>query len=355
MKNIADSAKYRLLTNHFKPGPTYSFPRFATGRKFQHKWLHQFQPWLVYSEVAKGGFCLPCALFATANQGIEIGTLVSRPLINLSKALEILGKHKEKKYHLVALTKCDEFLRVMKGQQPSIAQRLNKSVTDTVATNRQILKSIIETLILCGRQNIPLRGHRDNLTDIERDSEHVIGHGNFWALLQFRVGLGDDVLAKHLDKAARNAAYTSADIQNQLLAVIGDHIQGQILCRVSQAVGFTIVADEVTDISNKEQLSLVLRYASIDDTVREDFIGFVECDEGITGAALATKIFSTLQGYGLDLKKLRGQAYDGAANMSGATRGAAAIIKEQYPLALYLHCASHCLNLAVVKSLAFAI
>ena len=269
VKNIADSAKYRLLTNHFKPGPTYSFPRFATGRKFQHKWLHQFQPWLVYSEVAKGRFCLPCALFATANQGIEMGTLVSRPLINLSKALEILGKHKEKKYHLVALTKCDEFLRVMKGQQPSIAQRLNKSVTDTVATNRQILKSIIETLILCGRQNIPLRGHRDNLTDIERDSEHVIGHGNFWALLQFRVGSGDDVLAKHLDKEARNAAYTSADIQNQLLAVIGDHIQGQILCRVSQAVGFTIVADEVTDISNKEQLSLVLRYASTDDTVRE--------------------------------------------------------------------------------------
>ena len=83
----------------------------------------------------------------------------------------------------------------------------------------------------------------------------------------------------------------------------------------------------------------------------EDFVGFVECDEGITGAALATKIMSTLQGYGLNLKNLRGHAYDGAANMSGATRGAAALIREQCPLALYLHCVSHCLNLAVVKSL----
>lgn len=36
---------------------------------------------------------------------------------------------------------------------------------------------------------------------------------------------------------------------------------------------------------------------------------------------------------------------------SGKTRGAAAIVKSQYPRALYLHCASHCLNLAVVKSL----
>ena len=37
--------------------------------------------------------------------------------------------------------------------------------------------------------------------------------------------------------------------------------------------------------------------------------------------------------------------------MAGSVRGTAALIKAQYPLALYLHCASHCLNLAIVKSL----
>ena len=37
--------------------------------------------------------------------------------------------------------------------------------------------------------------------------------------------------------------------------------------------------------------------------------------------------------------------------MSGATKGAASIITAQYPLALYLHCVSHCLNPAVVKAL----
>ena len=37
--------------------------------------------------------------------------------------------------------------------------------------------------------------------------------------------------------------------------------------------------------------------------------------------------------------------------MSGKNNGAAAIISSSYPLALYLHCASHSLNLAVVKSL----
>ena len=32
-------------------------------------------------------------------------------------------------------------------------------------------------------------------------------------------------------------------------------------------------------------------------------------------------------------------------------QAAAALISQEYPLAIYLHCASHCLNLAVVKSL----
>ena len=63
------------------------------------------------------------------------------------------------------------------------------------------------------------------------------------------------------------------------------------------------------------------------------------------------KILSFLSTLGLDPTNLRGQAYDGAGNMSGSTNGTAALISSQYPLALYLHCASHSLNLAVVKSL----
>ena len=85
--------------------------------------------------------------------------------------------------------------------------------------------------------------------------------------------------------------------------------------------------------------------------IREDVVGFFECDTGITGQCLADKLMGSLRAYGLDLTKLRGQAYDGAGNVAGTVKGTAAIITRQFPLALYLHCASHCLNLAVVKSL----
>lgn len=46
----------------------------------------------------------------------------------------------------------------------------------------------------------------------------------------------------------------------------------------------------------------------------------------------------------------RGQSYDGAGNMAGSVRGAAARIKALYPLATYVHCSSHQLNLCVMKA-----
>lgn len=45
---------------------------------------------------------------------------------------------------------------------------------------------------------------------------------------------------------------------------------------------------------------------------------------------------------------MRGQGYDGAANMGGVFRGVQALILKEYPEALYYtHCFFHCLNLCL--------
>ena len=197
-----------------------------------------------------------------------------------------------------------------------------------------------------------MRGHRDSALDIERDVDDTLNHGNFTALLNFRIDAGDKILEEHLQTAAQNATYTSNTIQNQIIKVLSDQVRGCIIQKVKEAKWYTLIADEVTDVSNKEQLSIVLRYIDGEQLiVREDVVGFFECDTGISGHALAAKLTTTLQELGLDLQYLRGQAYDGAGNMAGRSKGTAAVITSQYPLATYLHCASHCLNLAVVKSL----
>jgi len=50
---------------------------------------------------------------------------------------------------------------------------------------------------------------------------------------------------------------------------------------------------------------------------------------------------------GVQCDFLFGQGFDRASNMSGKFNGVQAIIREQYPQAIYVHCAAHSLNLAV--------
>ena len=113
-----------------------------------------------------------------------------------------------------------------------------------------------------------------------------------------------------------------------------------------------MIADVVTDGSNKEQLCIVLRYVDGENfSINEDLVTFLECDSSITGQVLAEMMLEFLRKQRVDPMKLWGQAYDGASSMSGKTTGAAAPISTHFPLALYIHCSSHCLNLAVVSSL----
>ena len=47
---------------------------------------------------------------------------------------------------------------------------------------------------------------------------------------------------------------------------------------------------------------------------------------------------------------MRVQCYDGAANMSGKYNGVQARLLQTVPGAMYVHCKSHCLNVAIVYS-----
>ena len=62
------------------------------------------------------------------------------------------------------------------------------------------------------------------------------------------------------------------------------------------------------------------------------------------GQKLADCIVSMLARLGLPIEEMRGQAYDDAAAMSSSNG------KRLYPLALYTHCNSHVLNLAIAGS-----
>ena len=270
------------------------------------------------------------------------GVLVETAFTNFKKMYEVCDLHVARDEHKDAMAVCDAFVEMMSGKQESVLIQLREGARETIQNNRKKLCSITEIIVLCGRRNIPLHGHRDSGTDMEGVQAASTNHGNFCALLNFRISAGDAILRDHLQSAARNVIYTSHDIQNQLISILGDH--NAIFRKVRSSLCYTLIAEEVTDCSNKEQLCIVIRYVEPEAaTIREDRITFLEYDSGITGKALADKMFGIVRNH-LDPSKMRGQAYDGASNMSGKTNRAAARISSQYPLALYTHCTSHCLN-----------
>ena len=167
--------------------------------------------------------------------------------------------------------------RIEKGQL-SVSQLVQSEATACVTQNQEKLPSILKTIIFCGKQNIALRGHREGGGTGQNP-------GNFLALLDFRVDSGDTILANHFKECPRNAQYKSPTIQNELIACTGEWIRNHIIQEVIEARFFSVCADEVTDVANKEQLPLVVRFVDRDDTIREEFVDFVVCDTGTTGVA----------------------------------------------------------------------
>lgn len=76
----------------------------------------------------------------------------------------------------------------------------------------------------------------------------------------------------------------------------------------------------------------------------EEFIGLYEPPR-TTGSVIADCIKDVFIRLNLQLSMLRGQTYDGTSNMSGEYRGCQAIIAATQPLATYVDCRAHCVNL----------
>jgi hypothetical protein len=201
-------------------------------------------------------------------------------------------------------------------------------------------------VVFCGRQELPLRGHRDHGPLLNENPQN---DGVFRAALRFRIDAGDRDLEHHILTASANATYCSWETQNAIIEACGLIITEVIVREVKAAKYFTIIVDETTDCATKEQCSLSLRYVKGCKVV-EPFLAFCDLCGDQTARSIAECILEKLMEVGLDPKLIRGQGFDGASAMSGKHCGVQAEIKKVSPSATYVHCASHVLNLAVQNS-----
>ena len=247
-------------------------------------------------------------MFSPSSNVANTGTLVSFVMTKFHKANELLKEHSKKKYYNDALLQAENLIKMMHFPEKAISSVIESLRVAQIEYNRKVLRSIVSSVIFCGKQNVALRGHMESSTDNSSKNR-----GNFLALLDFRAEGGDEIIAKHLRECARNATYKSATIQNDIIAITMEYLRNQIISEITEhAPFFTILADETTNVSNTEQLCISIRFVGETCSIHKEFLGFVSLALA-TGEAVTTSILEALQTWLLDVKNCRGQGYDGAS------------------------------------------
>lgn len=71
-----------------------------------------------------------------------------------------------------------DFTKCMENTQLSVSHRLDAELEARKKNNMGVLEMIVDTVLFCGRQNLALRGYRD---DSRHSADPALNTGNFKA------------------------------------------------------------------------------------------------------------------------------------------------------------------------------
>ena len=142
--------------------------------------------------------------------------------------------------------------------------QLSNHHAEEVLENREYVKLLIETVAFLGKQTIAFRGNSEDRSKLTELSD--INRGNFLEILYLQSRLSP-FLKERLEKITKNKGHgqwTSSDIQNEIIGIISSFTKKKIIEKInndnSGDTVLGVIADETSDISRDEQLSLVLSY-----------------------------------------------------------------------------------------------
>ena len=281
-------------------------------------------------------FCAPCFLFSKARLNSEF---VSTPFRNWKNATGAsrgaLNRHSTATTHQQCVEQAAGFKGVVEKRAHSIKSQLSEAYDQQVQANRAALLAIVDSIQFLVGQGLGLRGSNWDKGAKRED-------GNFSSVLDLLSKYSPE-LESHILHSPKNARYLSPKVQNEINA---DMIRISIVDECNSSLFWSIMADETTDTSTKEQVSVCVRCNSLHGLeVCEEF-----CSVPVANAEVITStIVDLTKGAGLTMAQLVGKGFDGAATMSGHVSGVSTRLQNLYPNAKYLtHCRNHALNLVVI-------
>ncbi|XP_069901652.1 zinc finger MYM-type protein 1 isoform X3 [Globicephala melas] len=304
-------------------------------RSIKKSWCSNFQQ--LENSIKKDViFCYSCQLFCQKKFSYGGESFAAQGISNWKKTLEKFRKHEKSEMHSKSL----QFWREYQFCDEAVNDSLSNH-SKQIEGNKKYLKLIIENILFLGKQCLLLRGNDQSVSSVNK--------GNFLELLEIRAkDKGEEIFRLTNSQVD---FYNSTQIQNDIIEIIKTEMLQDIVNEINVSSAFSIICDETTDSATKGQFSICVRYpqkTSKAILIKERFLGFIDVEE-MTGTNLHRSIKTYLQQIGVDLDKIRGQAYDSTSNWRGKFNKIAAEFKKEEPRALYLHCYAHFLDLAVIR------
>ena len=125
----------------------------------------------------------------------------------------------------------------------------------------------------------------------------------------------------------------SHEIDEELVEALYRNCLSDLLGKIKSSDFFAIVVDETKDISGKKQLSFCIWWVDEGFVIHEDFIGVHQASK-CDAEEIVKIIKNILLNLAIDIRKCRGQTYDGAFVLQGALNGVAVQIRREVLMAL---------------------
>ncbi|XP_042418961.1 zinc finger MYM-type protein 1-like [Zingiber officinale] len=343
--NIRDE----IRRSYLKMGPyqpdmlEYPATKFGNqNRRFQKKWFQKFH-WLEYSPSTNKAYCFYCFLFLNDINSSNISALVSEGFDNWKRVNQ--GKTCAFLAHIGSAASSPHTMSERRAEnlmRPSqhIDNVMYVQAKEEKEKNRLRLKTSIVTVRWLALQGCAFRGNDESLSSSNR--------GNFLELVKAFAKMSTEINEVVLENAPKNAQYIAPEIQKDILHIMANRVRQMIREEVGDKF-FCILVDEARDISKREQMAIILRFVNNHGILTERFFAIKSVSD-TTSLNLKKEISNVLVHHDLQVKKLRGQGYDGASNMRGAWNGLQALFLRDCPYAYYVHCFAHRLQLTLVSA-----
>ncbi|KRT79045.1 hypothetical protein AMK59_8166, partial [Oryctes borbonicus] len=335
-----DFEKRVELKKHGRPLPDLEIKQTSRDknkevhRNFRRS-LYDLADWICGCDVSNAFYCFVCILFPNDSSWCTTG------ITDLKHLKEKIRKHSRSAEHIKSsmnysiIGNVDIRLQLNNDYRQSVTE-----FNENVSKNRYILNKIIDCVKFCGAFELALRGH--NETNSSKNP------GVFLGLVDFVAEL-DPIFKQYLERATVFEG-TSKSVQNDLLDSMLAVAQGRIKEEIHSADYVAVQVDEMIDSSSKMRMIFIIRYV-LSGVVYERFLKFVD-PPGAKMEQLTNAIFQELEILEINKKpeKLIGLSFDAASTMSGRLGGLQKKIKEHYPIANFIHCYAHELNMIVQKA-----